>query len=74
MKMQDTAKTKEPDKMRIDLTHVAYDAKSACFRAEAILHDGARQRAITCAWRGPQDAPFPKISAGLNHAALRNKR
>jgi hypothetical protein len=60
--------------MRIDLTHVAYDAKSACFRADAILHDGSRQRAISCAWHGPQDAPFPKISAGLNQEALRNYR
>lgn len=58
--------------MLIDLTHVAYDAESACFRADAILHDGSRQRAISCTWHGPRDAPFPEISAGLNRAALRH--
>ena len=40
--------------MRIDLTHVAYDARHACFRADAILHHGSHHRAITCAWHGPR--------------------
>lgn len=60
--------------MRIDLTHVAYDAKRACFLADAILHDGSHRRAIKCHWHGPQTAAFPQISAGLSKEALRSTR
>ena len=60
--------------MRIDLTHVAYDAQRACFFAEAVLHHGSHRRAISCEWRGPQTAAFPQISAGLSQEALRAYR
>lgn len=60
--------------MRIDLTHVAYDAQHACFRADAILHHGSHHRAISCAWHGPRDASFPEISVGLSNEARRARK
>ncbi|WP_158514974.1 hypothetical protein [Nioella nitratireducens] len=56
---------------RLALTHVAYDARRACFRAEALVDDTRR---VSCRWHGPQGASFPRIADGLAKEARRHMR
>ena len=44
---------------RIALTHVAYDARRACFHARAVV-DG--RPAVDCRWSGPQSADFDRVA------------
>ncbi len=56
---------------RLALTHVTYDARRACFRAEAVV-DGARR--VPCRWHGPQGAGFARIADGLATEARHHMR
>ncbi len=55
---------------RIDLTDVAYDAKRACFRGKAILHEITGPRHIPCRWHGIETAGFQRIAQGLAKNAM----
>ncbi|WP_370269845.1 hypothetical protein [Nioella sp.] len=54
---------------RIALTHVAYDARRACFHARAVV-DG--RPAVDCRWSGPQSADFDRVASGLAQEARRH--
>lgn len=56
---------------RIALTHVAYDARRACFHARAVLDGGTP---VDCRWHGPQGATFSRVASGLAQAARRHRR
>lgn len=60
---------RNPAMTRIALTHVAYDARRACFHARAVIEG---RPAVDCRWSGPQSAEFSRIASGLAREARRH--